>query len=180
MTSWPGWPFSSACVPALKTLLPYRLLALIGVVYTLISATVALLRGNRDARVLGLGFLLAAGFSAYDMLAAIGLLPRVRTSFAHFGHGAFALSLGLILLFRFQRVYADLLSTKADLSEKYGALQACTAEVEQLNSSYATRSKRARSRWSIRCWAAVAHRRKRCLSWPSIACSISATASSRS
>jgi len=121
-------------VPALKTLLPFQILALLGVVYTLISATVALLRGSRDARVLGLGFLLAAGFSAYDMLAAIGLLPRVRTSFAHFGHGAFALSLGLILLFRFQRVYADLLSTKADLSEKYGALQARTAEVEQLNS----------------------------------------------
>ncbi|HNN90681.1 MAG TPA: protein kinase [Pseudomonadota bacterium] len=121
-------------VPPLKTLLPFQLLALIGVVYTLVSATVALLRGSRDARVLGLGFLLAAGFSAYDMLAAIGILPRVRTSFAHFGHGAFGLSLGLILVFRFQRVYADLLSTKSDLSEKYAALQARTAEVEQLNS----------------------------------------------
>jgi len=120
-------------VPLLKTLLPFQLLALVALVYTLITVTVALVRGSRDARVFSLGFLMAALFSAYDMLAAIGLLPRVRTSFAHFGHGAFVLSLGLILLFRFQRVYADLLSTKADLSEKYRALQARTAEIEQLN-----------------------------------------------
>lgn len=118
----------------LKTLLPFQLLTLIAVVYTLITVTVALVRGSRDARVFGLGFLMAALFSAYDMLAAIGVLPRVRTSFAHFGHGAFVLSLGLILLFRFQRVYADLLATKADLSEKYDALQARTTEIEQLNS----------------------------------------------
>ncbi len=121
-------------VPLLQTLLPFQLLTLIALLYTLITVAVALVRGSREARIFGLGFLLTALFSAYDMLAAIGVLPRVRTSFAHFGHGAFVLSLGLILVFRFQRVYADLLSTKADLSEKYGALQARTAEIEQLNS----------------------------------------------
>lgn len=121
-------------VPVLKTLLPFQLLALVGVLYTAPTVVWAWVRGSRDARVFGLGFLMAALFSAYDMLAAIGLLPRVRTSFAHFGHGAFVLSLGLILLFRFGRVYADLLETKRDLSEKFRALQARTAEIEQLNS----------------------------------------------
>jgi serine/threonine protein kinase len=121
-------------LPLLKTLLPFQLLTLVAMLYTLLTVAVALVRGSRDARVFSLGFLMAALFSAYDVLAAIGVLPRVRTSFAHFGHGAFVLSLGLILLFRFGRVYADLLATKADLSEKYAALQARTAEIEQLNS----------------------------------------------
>jgi serine/threonine protein kinase len=121
-------------VPPLKTLLPFQVLLLVGVIYTLTATFLALLRGSREARLFFLGFAMAALFSAYDVLAALGILPRLRTSFAHFGHGAFVLSLGLILLFRFQRVYADLLATKRDLSEKYAALQARTAEVEQLNS----------------------------------------------
>lgn len=122
-----GW------LPILKTLLPFQLLMLLGVLYTLTTISVALVRGSREARIFGLGFLLAALFSAYDTLAAIGFLPRVRTSFAHFGHSSFVLSLGMILLLRFQRVYSELLATKRDLSDKLAALQARTTEIEQLN-----------------------------------------------
>lgn len=119
--------------PVLKLLLPFQLLTFVSMLYALGMVFVALLRGNREARVFALGFLLISLFSAYDMLTAMGVLPRLRTSFAHFGHLAFVLSLGLILVFRFQRVHAELLSAKLDLSEKYGALQARAAEIEQLN-----------------------------------------------
>lgn len=124
---------ATGVVPILKTLVPFQLLMLLAVLYTLLAVLLALIRGNLDARLFGLGFILAALFSSYDVLTALGVLPRLRTSFSHFGIGAFVLSLGLILLRRFARVYADLLAAKRDLSQQLSELQARHAEIEGLN-----------------------------------------------
>lgn len=120
-------------VPLLATLLPFQVLLLVGIAYMLVMVALAVRRGNSDARVFGAGFVAAALFAAYDTLAALGLVPRSQISLSHFGHGAFTLSLGLILARRFREVHLALFGARQELSEKVRMLQERHVEVQQLN-----------------------------------------------
>ncbi len=91
-------------VPVLKTLLPAQLLLL----FTTFSLTAQTVRGAfaglLEARIFGVGFVVAAIAGAYDILGAMGILSRANVPVGHLGIFVFTLSLGLILARRFLEV----------------------------------------------------------------------------
>ena len=124
---------ATGAVTLLGTLLPFQLIMLLGIVYTLTTVGLSLRSGRLEAKLFAIGFVSAALFSGHDLLAAMGVLSRTRISIGHLGHVTFVLSLGLILAGRFRRVYRELVATKRDLSDKLAALGARNTEIELLN-----------------------------------------------
>ncbi len=120
-------------VGVLPTLLPFQLLLGIGLLYTLCATVIGLRQGNIEARLFTVGLILVVGFVGYDLLMAVGILPRTVVSLSYFGQGAFAVALGAILIHRFRLIHRDLLLTKQALSDKVRALESRKAEVERLN-----------------------------------------------
>jgi tRNA A-37 threonylcarbamoyl transferase component Bud32 len=124
---------ATGTVGVLRTLLPFQLLFGFSLVYALVAAAIGLRRGNIEARLFAVGLALTATFGIYDLLMAVGILPRVTMSLSYFGHGGFAIALGAILVHRFRLVHRDLVLTKQALSDKVSALESRNTEVEQLN-----------------------------------------------
>ncbi len=120
-------------VIVLKTLLPFQLLLACALFYTLVTIVIEVRQGNIEARLFAIGLALAVLFVGYDLLMALGILPRVMIGPSYIGHGAFALALGTILIHRFRRVHRDLILTKQALFDQVRALEARNTEVEQLN-----------------------------------------------
>lgn len=124
---------ATGLVRVLPTLLPFQLLLLASLVYTAITVIIGLRQGSFEARIFALGLSLSMIFVGYDLLMTLGVLPRIVLSMSYFGHGAFAVALGAILVHRFRLVHRDLLATKQALSDKVHALESRNAEVEHLN-----------------------------------------------
>ena len=68
---------SLSVVPVLKTLLPMQALLLVNIVYMSTVGIVGALRGDYEARLFMLGFGTAAALAIYDVLVALGLMPRL-------------------------------------------------------------------------------------------------------
>ncbi|MRG92421.1 protein kinase domain-containing protein [Polyangium spumosum] len=92
---------ATGLVPVQRTLLPFGVLLLGTMVVMSARAVLAAARGNLDARIFTVGFLLAAAAAVHDVLEEIGLVPRGDVSLGHVGLFAFTLSLGVILARRF-------------------------------------------------------------------------------
>ena len=121
-------------VKLLPTLFPFQALLLFSVIYTLALVAHHIYKGDADARLFGLGFSCATMTVAYDVLGAIGVVPRINLASSHLGQGLFVLMLGLILVRRFRLVHLDLIAAKTALLEQVDALAARNSEIELLNS----------------------------------------------
>jgi len=123
----------SGAVPILQTLLPFQVMVLISIAYSLGIISVSIVKGDADAKLFGLGLTAAVILVAYDVFAALGLLPRLNQAFSHWGQGVFVITLGLILVRRFRLVHLDLVHAKNALSEQVDALESRNSEIELLN-----------------------------------------------
>jgi serine/threonine-protein kinase len=124
---------STGVVGLVQPLVPFRILLLGSILYTLIMLAVLSAQGNAEARLFAVGFLISALFGVHDTLAVAGVLPRREISFSQFGQAGFVLCLGLILLRRFQRLHQNLEEAEKTLSEKVSQLEERNREVQQLN-----------------------------------------------
>lgn len=124
---------ATGAVTIMRTLVWFEVGLLPIITYFLLSIGILLRQGSSDARLFAAGFMVAMALAAYDIMGALGLLPRAPFSLTNFGQGGFVVSLGLILVRRFRRVHSDLLVTKQELSEKLQALQVRNSEIENLN-----------------------------------------------
>jgi serine/threonine protein kinase len=115
---------ATGAVKLMATLLPFQLLLLFLILYTMGTAIRAALRGDADARIFTAGFISASLFAAYDVLAAMGVLPRTRLALSQYGHGTFCIALGAILVRRFLRVYFDRAVAEQRIGEQAALLQA--------------------------------------------------------
>ncbi len=95
-------------VPLWQTLTPFQLVLAFDAVYLTLTILIAAARGNLEARIFAVGFIIAAGISLYDLLAAFRIIPRTRLTMSHYGTGAFTLSLAAILARRFVLVHRRL------------------------------------------------------------------------
>lgn len=91
---------SLSVVPILKTLLPMQALLLVNIVYMSSVGIVGALRGDYEARLFMLGFGTAATLAIYDVLVALGLMPRLYLTVSHLGNAVFVVALGLIMVRR--------------------------------------------------------------------------------
>lgn len=121
-------------VTLLQTLLPFQIMLLVTVVYTLAIVVASILKGDSDAKLFGLGLAAASTLVAYDVLAAVGMVPRVSLASSYMGQALFVLAIGLILVRRFRQVHLNLIHAKNALSEQVGALESRNSEIELLNS----------------------------------------------
>ena len=121
-------------VTLLQTLLPFQIMLLVTVVYTLAIVVASILKGDSDAKLFGLGLAAASTLVAYDVLAAVGIVPRVSLASSYMGQALFVLAIGLILVRRFRQVHLNLIHAKNALSEQVGALESRNSEIELLNS----------------------------------------------
>lgn len=121
-------------VKLLQTLFPFQALLLFSVIYTLALVAHHIYKGDADARLFGMGFGCATATVAYDVLGAIGVVPRINLASSHLGQGLFVLTLGLILVRRFRLVHMDLITAKTALLEQVDALALRNSEIELLNS----------------------------------------------
>ena len=124
---------ATGVVKLLQTLLPFQILLMFTVVYSLILIVHHIYKGDADARLFGLGFTCATMTVAYDVLGAVGIVPRVNLASSHLGQGLFVLMLGLILVRRFRLVHMDLITAKTALLDQVDALASRNAEIELLN-----------------------------------------------
>ena len=120
-------------VTLLMTLLPFQIMMLLGISYTLAMITHAVYRGNTEARLFAVGFMAVGLFAAYDVLAVMGVLPRTQVKLSCFGHAIFVLSLGVILGHRIRRDHLDLVAVRRELSNQLAEIQRRNVEVQQLN-----------------------------------------------
>ena len=81
----------SGAVPILQTLLPFQVMVLISIAYSLGIISVSIVKGDADAKLFGLGLTAAVILVAYDVFAALGLLPRLNQAFSHWGQGVFVI-----------------------------------------------------------------------------------------
>ena len=95
-------------VPLWHTLPPFQLVLAFDALYLTLVILNAAARGNLEARIFAIGFVIAAGVSLYDLLAAFRIIPRTRLTMSHYGTGAFTLSLAAILARRFVLVHRRL------------------------------------------------------------------------
>ena len=116
----------------LQTLLPFQIMLLVMVVYTLAIVVASILKGDSDAKLFGLGLAAASTLVAYDVLAAVGIVPRVSLASSYMGQALFVLAIGLILVRRFRQVHLNLIHAKNALSEQVGALESRNSEIELL------------------------------------------------
>ena len=85
-------------------------------------------RGSTEVRVFLGGFAIAAAVMTYDVLAAIGILPRTQLTMSHLGNAAFVLSMGAILLQRFVLLQQRLRDYAAVLQLSLASTQALAPE----------------------------------------------------
>ncbi|HLM75036.1 MAG TPA: 7TM diverse intracellular signaling domain-containing protein, partial [Polyangiaceae bacterium] len=107
---------AAGVVPVLSTLLPFQILLILGVVYTLTTAILAAVRGSAEARIFTAGFSVTALLAIYDILAAMGLLERTTLTLTHYGNGVFVVALGFIAARRFARVTARAMHIELEAS----------------------------------------------------------------
>jgi hypothetical protein len=88
-------------VGPLHTLLPFQVLMLLTIVVIAARSLVGAMRGDLDARIFAVGFVVAASAAVHDVLMAIGLVSRSHPALGHVGMFLFTLSLGLIVARRF-------------------------------------------------------------------------------
>ncbi|HMY18864.1 MAG TPA: protein kinase, partial [Polyangium sp.] len=87
-------------VGPLQTLVLFQALAAVTVAVVAVRAVIGMVRGDLDARIFGIGFLVAASMAVPDAAAALGLIARTNTSSSHLGVFLFTLALGLIVMRR--------------------------------------------------------------------------------
>lgn len=109
-------------VPVMKTLLPFQVTILIGIIYLAQSAIRHAYKGNFEARIFTFGFLLHAFSGFHDILVALRLVSWSRLM-VPWGTLAFLLALGFILLRRFAEVHRNLALNSQDLKAKSKALK---------------------------------------------------------
>jgi serine/threonine protein kinase len=107
---------AAGLVPVLSTLLPFQILLMLGVIYTLTTAVIGAVRGSSEARIFTAGFSVTALLAMYDILAAMGLLERTTLTLTHYGNGVFVLTLGFIVARRFARVTARAMHIEVEAS----------------------------------------------------------------
>lgn len=88
-------------IDPLHTLLPFQVLLLLSIALIGIRSVLGAIRGDLDARIFGIGFVLAAATAVYDVVKALGIISRANPSLGHVGMFLFTLSLGLIVARRF-------------------------------------------------------------------------------
>lgn len=87
-------------VPLLSTLLPVQM-----VIFADFAAAVALPlymnhRGNVEARIFGIGFIVAGAIAIRDVCVSVGILARTQQRLGHLGYALFFVTLGFILIRR--------------------------------------------------------------------------------
>ena len=84
-----------------QTLPPLQLILAFDAFYLMFAILSAAARGNIEARIFAVGFVIAASIALYDLMGAMRLVSRSGHTVAHFGTAIFTLSLGIILARRF-------------------------------------------------------------------------------
>jgi serine/threonine protein kinase/GAF domain-containing protein len=88
-------------VEPLHTVLPFQVLLLLSIAAIAVRSLLAAFRGDFDARIFAIGFVIAAYTAVHDILMFIGLVSRTQPAFGHVGMFLFTLALGLIVARRF-------------------------------------------------------------------------------
>ncbi len=88
-------------VAPLDTLLPFQMLTLLTMVVIGVRSALGVYRGDSDARIFGVGFVVFAIAAMHDVLMVLGLISRAQPALGHIGMFVFTISLGLIVARRF-------------------------------------------------------------------------------
>jgi hypothetical protein len=97
-------------VPLLSTLFPVQMLLLGDAALSIGLPLYYSVRGNIEARIFATGFLAAGTIAVYDVMVALGVLPRSQAKLGHIGYALFFLTLGVILGRRVLRAHRRLQS----------------------------------------------------------------------
>ena len=93
-------------VPLPLTLVPVLYVLILDILILVSTAVVAAVKGNLEARIFTLGFIILASFAIYDVLIGLGLINWSHP-LSVWGIFFFVLSLGFILGFRIVELYRD-------------------------------------------------------------------------
>lgn len=114
---------ATGLVSALRTLLPFQVMLLATIALMSVRAILGARRGNLDARIFAVGFVIASLACVHDVLKSVGILSRSNPSLSHAGLFVFTLAMGSVLVRRFAAVHEQMTTSSARV-EKQGALLA--------------------------------------------------------
>lgn len=101
--------------PIWKTLIPFDIFLLLGFIHYIYQVVVYSIRGNKEARIIGVGIILLVSFAVHDIFVVIRIINNLMLM--HFGTFSFILSMTGIVVIRVNHLYNEVKKKSHELEE---------------------------------------------------------------
>lgn len=98
---------ATGLIPLVSTLIPFNMLFMFTIIYVMGMSVIAAIQGNAEARIFCAGLAVASVFVVYDILAVLGVVPRLMMLVSHIGAAVFVASLAIIPIRRIVMLQKD-------------------------------------------------------------------------
>jgi hypothetical protein len=114
--------------PLWKTLIPFDILLLFGFIHYIYQVARYSIRGNREARIIGVGIMLLVAFAIHDIFVVLRIIENIMLM--HFGTLSFILSMTGIIVLRVNNLYIDVKNKSEELEINNKALDDLNQNLE--------------------------------------------------
>ncbi|HNF14277.1 MAG TPA: SpoIIE family protein phosphatase [Leptospiraceae bacterium] len=114
--------------PLWKTLIPFDIFLIFSFLHYIYQVIVYSYRGNKEARIIGIGIILLVSFALHDILVVLRVVDNIMLM--HLGTLSFILSMTGVAVLRITYLYSDLKKKTRELEENNKALDDLNQNLE--------------------------------------------------